>query len=238
MTKSVTVRTSIGISIALLVVVWFSVLYWAISHNALPRLFLADSPIFSHVASFVQYRSAHGLVYDMQWRTSAQEPHYFKLGDLLAAWNPDDTAPSKWLQSGAHPSQGRGLARFDYSDVKQRKVALQYRELELPFIVYNVHELDEAITEAFIPQKLLQSIGKGDIIVERMQSNNYMYYHSKKQSRVQEHFPEWTPPQEDIAMTYPEFLREVGKAEARPDYINSSIPLYYFTISAAEVCMC
>lgn len=245
MTRSIPVRSAVGVGIALLVIAWCSLLYWAISHNAIPHLFLKDNEIFSHIASIVQYRSAHGLVYDPQQHTSAKDPTYFKLGDLLSAWNPDDTAPARWLESAAHPSKGHGLARFDYSDVKQRRIALQYRDQELPFVVYNVHELDEAITEAFTPAKLSERLGKGDILVERIQTNNYLYYHAKKPELVHNQFPDWQPPQEDIAMTYQEFLQEVSRAEARSDYINSSIPLYYFTIAAAKVwqlsrtlCMC
>jgi hypothetical protein len=85
---------------------------------------------------------------------------------------------------------------------------------------------------------LTANIGRGRITVERINSNNYLYYHAKKLSTVRKRYPDWVPPQEDVEMTYPQFLSEVAAAEARPDYVNSSIPLYYFTISATEVRMC
>jgi hypothetical protein len=235
MAKSLTVRTLVAIGIAVLVLVWVAILHWALSHGAIPHIFELNSRIFSHVATFVEYRSAHNLVYAPTQPVPAKDPTYFKLGDLLSDWNPDDTSPSRWLASKAHPSKGNGLARFDYSDPKQREIALQYRDQELPFVVYNVPDLDKAITETFTSSKLLGNIGKGRISVERIRSNNYLYYHAKKTAVVRKRYPDWEPPQEDVEMTYPQFLTEVAAAEARPDYVNSSIPLYYFTISATEV---
>jgi hypothetical protein len=235
MARSLTVRTLVAVGIALLVLAWVVILHWALSHGAIPHFLEFETKIFSHIASFVEYRSAHNLVYTPTLLGSVKDPTYFKLGDLLSDWNPDDTSPSRWLASKAHPSKGNGLARFDYSDPKQQEIALQYRDQEIPFVVYNVPDLDKAITETFTGPKLIANIGQGRITVERINSNNYLYYHAKKISMVRKRYPDWSPPQEDVEMTYPQFLTEVAAAEARPDYVNSSIPLYYFTISATEV---
>ena len=43
-------------------------------------------------------------------------------------------------RSKAHPSRGQGLARFDWTDLQQRRLALRFRQEELPFVLTNVPE--------------------------------------------------------------------------------------------------
>jgi hypothetical protein len=180
-----------------------------------------------------------GMAYSAPVPTEVKPPPYFKLGDLLAQWNPDDTSPQRWIESPAHPNKGAGMPRFDYSDPVQRALALQYREAELPFISYNIPELDDAIQGPFSFAQLKHSldnynnIDHAELSVERITSNNYLYY--KKRRAGDRGGANWKAPQSDVFMTFEEFLGEVVDAEQRPDYVNSSIPLHYFTISAQEV---
>lgn len=236
MAKTFGIRSLVLFIIVLLIIGWSAILYWAVSHGAIPKLFYAAHLIFSYQSTLVEYRSAiPGLVYPPKRVSAVVEPEYFRLGDLLSAWNPDDTAPARWVESAAHPSKGKGLARFDYSNKQQRELALQYRKAEIPFLVYNVPELQHAISDVFTLPKLQQNIGNEAVSVEKISSNNYMFYHDRSIQQVHKQYPEWTPPQEDMLMTFEEFLGEVRRAESSPDYINSSIPLYYYTISAGKV---
>jgi len=59
------------------------------------------------------------------------------LGDILGAWPQDDLdqPPSPFVET---------LIHFDYNDPKQREASIQFRNLELPFKIYNVPELQHA----------------------------------------------------------------------------------------------
>lgn len=105
------------------------------------------------------------------------EPKYFKLKHLLYRWNPDDTDSRRWAKSMAHPLLNQDpIRRFDYSNPTERAIALQYRKAELPFIVYNVAELDHALKTGFKTSNLIKSFGGEKRHVERSADNHFMYY--------------------------------------------------------------
>lgn len=59
-------------------------------------------------------------------------PILFSLADILNSWNPDDvTIPSSY-------SRFSTLAVFDYSNAEELKLAQQYREAEVPFVIRNI----------------------------------------------------------------------------------------------------
>lgn len=224
-----------GLAIGLLIVAWGGIFFWAVTHKE-SFSFLGSRGVFSYKATLVEYRSAiQGLTYNVAPVTSVKDPTFFALGDLLSAWNPDDTSQEKWVKSTAHPSTGNGLARFDYTDEVQRKMAQLYRENEIPFIVTNVPELHQAISNEFAIENIEKNLAGEIINVEKINSNNYMFYHDRNDAYIKKHHPGWQRPQEDMTMTFNEFLGEVTRAETAPDLVNSSIPLYYFTISAVKV---
>ena len=71
---------------------------------------------------------------------------------------------------------GHGLARFDYMDANQRNIALAFRDAEVPFIVHNVPDLETAISTTFSSAQLLKNIGNDVVSVEKLPTNNYMFY--------------------------------------------------------------
>ena len=236
MIKVSRVRVLVGIVVVVLVVAWGSILYWALMHGSISRAVFGTHRVFSYEATLTEYRSAiQGLIYSVAAPVEVKDPSYFKLGDLLSAWNPDDTSQARWLQSAAHPSKGKGLAGFDYMDESQRKMALAYRENEIPFIITNVPELLAGIESSFSSDTLRKNLGDQQVSVEKISSNNYMFYHDKSLKVVHKRYPEWQPPQQDMKMTFEEYLTKVQKAENAPDFVNSSVPLYYYTISAMRV---
>jgi hypothetical protein len=103
-----------------------------------------------------------GLVYakDSGDKTSVIEPPMWTLGQLLTDWPPDNVAPTKWINSQAHPSEGNHVRRLDYSDLEERALAQLYREAEYPFIIYNVPELDNGAREGFSYASLMAAFGK------------------------------------------------------------------------------
>lgn len=101
---------------------------------------------------------------------------------------------------------------------------------EQPFIVYNVPDVEETVLR-WTHEYLLEKFDSyGERLIEKSKDNHFMYYKGKKR-RV----PNWTPPQEQLKMTYEEFInialtmeREEGSKVAG----NSS--LYYMNINAGE----
>jgi len=87
-------------------------------------------------------------------------PAVYRLQDLLEDWNPDDVSEEKWVMSRAHPDQKEGshVRRFNHGCGEDMKLALQYRQAELPFIVYNVSSLDRA-ADTFSIDELLNNFG-------------------------------------------------------------------------------
>lgn len=84
----------------------------------------------------VYYQSIPGLVYDKVEPKKADEKlPLFNLEEILTGWNLDDCSPMKWIGSPAYPNKGKGIPRYDFSNLSERKLALERRKLEQPFIV-------------------------------------------------------------------------------------------------------
>lgn len=172
--------------------------------------------------------------------------NYFKLGELLEKWNPDDVSPLRWAESPAHPNTGNGIPRYDYSNKYERKLALDRRNLELPFIVYNVDELDTA-TATWTYSYLDANFGDSLRSVEHSQDNHFMYFAQKKGKIPPDG---WIPPQEVQQMTFRDFAsKTITRKNSKCDNIVSgsisnpvlkylrncdSNDLYYFIINALE----
>merc|ERR1719223_2404345 len=129
----------------------------------------------------------------------ARNQNFFKLGDLLTDWHPNDTSLDKWAASKAHPSKGKHLRRFDFSNPEQKQLAATYREHEVPFILYNIPALDLAMKTGFSKENLTKAFGDEPRNVEKSLDNNFMYFKYKdgKDKKIKKSYPDWTPPQED-----------------------------------------
>jgi hypothetical protein len=181
-----------------------------------------------------------GLKYSSsQPPNASMKQHYFKLENLLSAWNPDDTSESKWRQSMAHPDQGKGVARFDYQNAGEMNTARAYEAAALPFVVYNVPDLNKAATGGFSAAELAKNFGSSERPIERSTDNHFMYYSKRKIGVGSAAYPTWEPPQQDITMSLSKF--KVLAAEAgQHNLLNTANlrsekkPLHYMTINAAE----
>lgn len=110
----------------------------------------------------------------------------------------------------------------------------RYRYAEVPFIVYNVPAIDEAIEEVFNMQTLLQHFGDTTIQVDESRHKNHFTYY--KQSHVRKYLKKepWTVPQEPVEMKFDDFLYLSEQAEKLGPIIRNET-LHYFTISASTV---
>ena len=141
-----------------------------------------------------QYIDAHAsLHYRLQGgKDKVEEGPFFKLGTLLTKWNPDDTADKMWTHSVAHPDKGQGIPRFNFMNQSEARLAKAYEAASLPFILYNIPELnDAAVNGGFNSAHLASTYGKSARNVERSNDNHFTYYHKLKTAWSS--YPEWTP---------------------------------------------
>jgi len=227
----------------------------------LSDLWTSKSPpeLFSYTSTLDEYRGAiSGLRYApgagaADPNKAPVEPEYVTLETLFRNWHPDDTSRDKWASSPAHPSHGNAhsLRRFDYDSPEDMALALKFRDLELPFVLYNIPELNDAADNVFTVPSLLQKFGSTPLIVEKSVDNHFMYYttHTPLQSKIL--YSDWVAPQTELPMTFSKFLRlavsaeleEAGeekeeergsKGRGKGKHKAHNSPLHYLTISAGE----
>ena len=176
-----------------------------------------------------------GLLYNTQHSYSLTALDLFPLGDLLRAWNPDDVSSSMWEASKAHPDKGHGVPRYDFSISEERLISLKRRQLELPFIVYNIPSLERA-SERWTYTYLKNKFGTTKRAVERStKGNHFMYFsHKKSKSSSTLRYKDWTPPQDLVDLSFTEFAELASNAQrSKSDYAGDE-NLYYWIINAFE----
>lgn len=234
-----------------LVVVWFFLLY--------ATLFVGDwreedIRLFSYLATRDEYVAAFaGLAYEPPPKRndiSDAAPEFTTLRALFTAWPPDDTSSDAWLSSPCHPSKGHACAlpRFDFQSASDMEQALRHRAVERPFVVFNVPELDAAISSAFTLPALLRAFGSTPRIVEKSADNQFLYYsthtHTSLEGKLRH--AAWSPPQTELPLTFSRFMRLAEEAEAaaeerqwrrasrESDAAVRYPPLHYLTVNAGE----
>ena len=208
--------------------------------------------LFSYSSTLEEYRAAiPGLQYEPGAATALPgetitEPEMVTLETLFSNWHPDDTSPDQWPSSPAHPHHRRdahsphALRRFDVGSPEQMAVALQYRERELPFVLFNIPELDRASADTFTLEALQRNFGSVPLVVEKSRDNHFMYYTARTSVESKLQYPSWQPPQQELPMTLSRFLRLAVLAEQSPSSSSSSSSasappsLHYLTVSAGE----
>jgi len=196
-------------------------------------------------ASVREYReSVRGLHYGLYTRrptevpqstadAQVRDPAVFLLRDLLDNWDPDDTRPERWETSSAHPDKhAQGVVRrFDFQREEDMALALRYRQQEVPFIVYNVTELDAAVGK-FSLRHLLQHFGSVPRPAERSEHNHFLYYSAKMSAKAALMYSDWRAPQVDVPLSFSRFLRLAEQAEGQEQ--AGALALHYMTIDARE----
>lgn len=148
-------------------------------------------------------------------------PVYKSLLDVLHEWNPDQAdPPSEFTET---------LMHFDYGNMTERQWALNYRNEELPFKVYNVPEFDQVSkkwTTDYLKSKLLGS----RTTAEKSKNNHFMFWHGGRSSNKVEGFK---PPTERIKLSYSDWLEKAKEAD-RQKLDNSSIHYYFMYGTSKE----
>jgi hypothetical protein len=132
------------------------------------------------------------------------EPDYPKTYDmkkLLDNWNTDDT--------DIPPFHYNSLCYFDYQTELDK--AINYRDAELPFVVYNNPEVDAVVERWGDLNYMNKKIGPSKKYkTATSKDNHFMYYHGGKNRKnkdwVDQHGRPWEPPTADTDMTFEEWL--------------------------------
>jgi hypothetical protein len=221
------------LSIAAVVLLWLVVLFRSVVFASIVQL---QRRINYEIPAYNLNKQAY---YDIlpEYKQSSivkDSIDYFKLGEMLQDWPPRQTGKEYWSKSKAHPKNGKSLARLDYMNPTERQLAFQYRDKEIPYILYNLPDLDQAATNTFTIPSLLEHFGTEPRMVERSKDNEFIYYTAKSPKSLERRYPDWKPPQEDIRLTFDQYLQEIETAERQSDFVGQS-PLHYMTVSAFEV---
>lgn len=171
-----------------------------------------------------------------------REPSYYPLCDLLLNWSPNDPDIKGFEKSSANPSF---FPRFDFSNEEEYNIALQYRKAELPFIVYNLPQLDdtkEKWTDDYL-RNVFERMNPHQYTIDKSTNHGHLLYYSKKSKNIRG----YVPPQQSMShLSYKDFEeiaiaadtsaalshrdKIVRKEEDREDKYSND--LLYLTISA------
>lgn len=195
------------------------------------------------IPNLVSYRSATSIEYKgtIPWliyndaidqTLNITEPKYFSLSELFKIWPPNDTSSKSWLKSPAYPDKGFGLQRLHYDMPDELALAKKFRENEIPFVLTNLPDMVD-VEKAFELKALLRQFGNMPRMVEKSETNYFVYYSVRNLFRILWRYPNWKVPQVDVSMTFLSFLRHAEEAETAGP-IAGDRSLHYFNINAGE----
>ena len=120
--------------------------------------------------------------------------------DILDHWNPDDTSiPSYHYNS---------LCYFDYQ--RELHKALNYRNAELPFIVYNIPEVESVVQRWSNLNYLNNKIGPNKRYKTATSADNHFMYYSRPDTKGKykdQIGRPWVKPTGQTDMTFSEWIR-------------------------------
>lgn len=100
-------------------------------------------------------------------------PISYSMIDITNNWNTDDTQ--------IPPTHFDSLCHFDYQNATQLEAAFNYREAELPFVAYNIPELDGVAKKWGNVDYLQNMLGSKSYRTETSESNHFMYWRNAGQ---------------------------------------------------------
>lgn len=95
-------------------------------------------------------------------------PKAYSIMNITSHWNTDDTE--------IPPFHFDALCHFDYQDPVENKKAWAYRKAEVPFVVYNMPEVDEVVRKWSDVDYLDSKLGKKAYRTETSKDNHFMYW--------------------------------------------------------------
>ena len=154
-------------------------------------------------------------------------PKEYPIMDLISNWNPDNTEiPAQHYDS---------LCHFDFSDPQQLKAAENYRKAELPFIVYNIPEVDGVVKKWSDIDYLNKRLKNQRYRSETANSNHFMYFRENRRNKaigVNGTEERWDPPTGTTQITFEDWLKVAVRGQSEPDI--SKREHIYFRVTAPD----
>jgi hypothetical protein len=158
------------------------------------------SPIFVVVANHYEpIISVHQITDCPLYPPEEGYPKHYSMIDITNNWNTDSTdIPAHHYDSICH---------FDHQNATQLAQAYRYRDADLPFIVFNIPELDEVVTKWSDIEYLKKLLGSRTFSAEKSKDNHFMYWNKprggfKKTSEGKN----WIEPTEHVPMQFQTWL--------------------------------
>jgi hypothetical protein len=142
------------------------------------------------------------------FQPDADYPKSFGMMDLLTNWNADNTdIPEKHYDT---------LCHFNYLNSTEVQMALNYRDHELPFVMYNIPELDNIVKKWNNLDYLSEKLGSKNYRTETSKTNHFMYWRHASSSflRTREG-KNWKPPTNVINTKFEKWLELAVKGQNR-----------------------
>eukprot|EP01035_Chromulina_nebulosa_P026497 gene26497-34697_t len=133
-------------------------------------------------------------------------PIAYPILDLLNNWNTDVTdIPSYHYDSICH---------FDYNNKTELDAAYAYRKADVPFIMYNIPELDKVVKKWSNIDYIHRRLGTKSYRTETSKDNHFMYWrgYAKKNLKGSDGKP-WSPPTDVISITFEKWLEIAVKGQ-------------------------
>jgi hypothetical protein len=131
-------------------------------------------------------------------------PKHFSMLDLLKNWNSDNTE--------IPPYHYDSLCHFNYLNVTEVQIALRYREIEVPFVMYNIPEVDDVVKKWNNLDYLSSKLGSKAYRTETSTSNHFMYWRHVGGSFLRGN-KNWKPPTSVISTKFEQWLELAIKGQ-------------------------
>jgi hypothetical protein len=125
-------------------------------------------------------------------------PKAYAMSDMTANWNTDVT--------DIPPFHYDSLCHFDYQNATDNAKILAYRSAEVPFVVYNIPEVDTVVKNWNNLDYLHEKLGKKAYRTETSKTNHFMYWHSTGKNLRGKDGQKWEPPTNIINEQFEKWL--------------------------------
>lgn len=147
-------------------------------------------------------------------------PKEYKMTKIVENWNTDNTE----IPSQHHDS----LCHFDYQNPEDYKKILTYRDAEVPFVVYNMPQVNEIVKKWNNLDYLSNRVGPDTKYnAETSKDNHFMYWNGNGRGM----FRNWKPPTGSVSTTFSDWLH---KAVIGQNVSLESREHQYFRVSSAS----
>ena len=135
--------------------------------------------------------------------TPKNYPKAYNIKTLTNNWLPDDTV--------IPPVHYDSLCHFDYQNPIENAKAFAYRDAEVPFVMYNLPELDTVVKNWHNLDYLQAKLGKkAKFRTETSNDNHFMYWSG---SRSNPKYKDWKPPTGVASYSFEDWLEVAVKGQ-------------------------